>query len=373
MREVNCKVGVIAIAIGLLFFSVFILSCAQVESHPEVGDSVQQEVIPEPCFDRIDYSRPMDYVKLPASIGDAKHIRTIAKQLKRQTPETTLRAIGEWMSKNLSYDPNIAYNWRNFDQIIEAGMLGGCADHSIVFGALSRACDIPTVWVKTMDYDWIRNFQRYGPIGSWRGHMFLEVYIQDRWVLLDAQGMNLYEDYDPTSHFFPGGRYAYDKGADPYEVILSVRWDIWKKQTADYFARFDVSSLPGFGTGRDISGKGVYIVADSPVWQWVQDACASQGYRVRKSFNTGFDKYLPEARGNILIVTCVGERLVLPAEYQDEYLPIPENGIKSKLQTENYGIARQRLDDGTKVILIFGRDNESIHSAIEALSVDETE
>jgi hypothetical protein len=277
------------------------------------------------------------------------------------------------MSKNLSYDPNTAYHWRNFDGIIEDGTLGGCADHSIVFGALSRACGIPTVWVKTMDYDWIRNFKRHGPIGSWRGHVFLEVYIQDSWVLLDAQGMILYEDYDRTSPFFPGGRYAYDKGADPYELILSVRWGIWKKQTADYFARFDLSRLPGPGRGRDISGSGIYIVADSPVWQWVQKTCTSQGYRVRHSFNTGFDQYLPEARGNILIVACVGDRLVLPPKYHDEYLPIGEKEIKARLKTEGHGIARRRLDDGTRVILIFGRDNESIHRAVEVLSVGQTE
>lgn len=367
MCQGTCK------TVALLAICACLWSCAQLDSRPEVGTSARQQVIPEPRFDRIDYSNPRAYVRLPASTGNAKRIGIIAAQLKGETPEISLRAIGQWMNKNLSYDPNTAYRWRNFDQIIEDGTLGGCADHSIVFGALSRACGIPTVWVKTMDYDWIRDFKRHGPIGSWRGHVFLEVYIQDIWVLLDAQGMILYEDYDRTSHLFPGGRYAYDKGPDPYELILSVRWDRWKKQTADYFAGFDVSSLPGFGCGRDISETGIYIVADSPVWRWVQKACASQGYRVRKSFNTGFDKYLPQARGNILIVACVGDNLVLPGEYHDEYLPIAENDIKARLKTENHGIARRRLDDGTRVIMIFGRDNESIHRAVEVLSVEETE
>lgn len=229
-------------------------SCVQLHSRPAVGTLARQQVIPEPRFDCIDYSKPRNYLRFPASIGNAKHIGTIAARLKTQTPENSFRAIHQWMSKNLRYDPNAAYHWRDFDRIIDEGTLGGCADHSIVFGALSRACGIPTVWVKTMDYDWIRNFKRHGPIGSWRGHVFLEVYIRDNWVLLDAQGMILYEDYDRSSHFFPGGRYAYDKGGDPHELILSVQWDVWKKQTADYFAKFDVSSLPGFGPGRRVRG-----------------------------------------------------------------------------------------------------------------------
>lgn len=367
MRQGTCK------TVSLLVISACLLSCAQLHSRPEVGASAREQVIPEPRFERIDYSNPRAYVRLPASIGNAKHIGSIAAQLKRQTPETSFRAIHQWMSENLSYDPNAAYHWRNFDRIIDDGTLGGCADHSIVFGALSRACDIPTVWVKTMDYDWIRNFKWQGPIGSWRGHVFLEVYIQGNWVLLDAQGMILYEDYDRNSHFFPGGRYAYDKGGDPHELILSVEWAVWKKQTAVYFAKFDVSSLPGFGRGRDISGRGIYIVADSPVWQWVQKACTSQGYRVRKSFNTEFDTYLPEARGNILIVACVGDRVVLPGKYHDEYLPIAEKDIKARMKIKNQGIARRRLDDGTRIIMIYGGDNESIHRAVEVLCVEETE
>jgi hypothetical protein len=338
-----------------------------------VGTSALRQEIQMPRFDRIDYANPGAYLSLPASIGNSKRIRNISIQLKRQTLDTTLRAIHQWMSGNLIYDPNAAYQWRNFDQIIDDGTLGGCADHSIVFGALSRACGIPTVWVKTMDYDWIRDFKLHGPIGSWRGHVFLELYIQNRWLLLDAQGMILYEDYNTSSHFFPGRRYAYDKGSDPYDLILSVRWDLWKKQTAGYFSTFDISSLPGFGHGRDLSGKGVYLAADSPVWQWLQQACTSQGYRVRKSFNSGFEQFLPQARGNILIVACVGARLVLPAKFHDEYLPIAAGDIKARLNTENHGIARRQLDDGTRIILVFGRDNESIHTAVEELSLEDTE
>lgn len=328
---------------------------------------------PEPRFDRIDYSKPGAYLELPAGIGNAKKIESIAAKLKGKTPEKSLRAIDRWINKNLRYDPDAAYHWRNFEQIIEEGTLGGCADHSIIFGALSRACGIPTIWVKTMDYDWIHEFKQYGPIGSWRGHVFLEVYIQNKWVLLDAQGMTLYEDYDCSSHFFPGGRYAYDKGANPYELILSVRWETWKKQTAEYFTKFDVSRLPDFGPGRDISGTSIYIIADSPIWRWVQDACKSQRYRVRKSFNTGFEIFLPQARGNILIIACVENHIVLPEKYHNEYLPITEQEMKALLKTKENGIARGQLDDQTKVIMIFGKDNESVQKAVKTFSIEETE
>jgi len=367
MRQRICK------RTALFFVCICVLSCARQHSRTKRSASAQKDTIPVPSFDRIDYSKPGAYVRLPASLGNAERIKAIAGRLKRPTEEATFRAIHKWVSGNLTYDPNAAYNWRNFDQILAERMLGGCADHSIVFGALSRACGIPTVWVKTMDYDWIRDFKRHGPIGSWRGHVFLEVYVPDRWVLLDAQAMVLYDDYDRNSHFFPGGRYAYDKGADPYELILSVRWDLWKKQTADYFAGFDVSALPGFGRGRDISGNAVYIAADSPIWQQLQKACTSAGYRVRKCFNSEFNRYLPEARGNILIIACVGDRLVLPEKYHDEHLPITAGEIRVRLKTESHGIARRQLRDGTRIILIFGRDNESINKAVEVLSLDETE
>jgi hypothetical protein len=68
---------------------------------------------------------------------------------------------------------------------------------------------------------------------------------------LDDTQLVLYDDYDPKSRILPGNRYAYDKGGDPYELILSARWEIWKKQVRANFSNFDLSKLP-VGNGTDL-------------------------------------------------------------------------------------------------------------------------
>jgi hypothetical protein len=332
------------------------------------------EEVPAPVFDRIDYAKPQQYLALDPSIGNVDRIRKVASGLKGKTPEETLTAISRWMEGHLRYDPKWAYDWRDFDRIVDNGKYGGCADHAVVFGALTRACGIPCVWVKTMDIDWIREFKmNRGKCSSWRGHVYLEVYLRDRWMLLDASQMVLYEDYRPSERFLPpSNRYAYDKGADPYALVLSVRWELWKKQTAAHFIDFDLSKLP-FATreGRFLLDRdGVFVAADRPVYQWVQKRCTDLGHRVRMTFNTEYARILPRSRGNHLILTRVGDRLVLDKDYYDAYLPWSEKELAALLKKEDHGVLRRRLEDGTKVYLVYGKDLDAIRQAIDGLTLD---
>jgi transglutaminase-like putative cysteine protease len=327
------------------------------------------ESIPEPKFDRVDYARPREFLALLDSFGDINRIKSIANGLKTDSPEQTLMAIGKWIGKNLKYDDHAAYAWRDCGQIVDSKVYGGCADHALLYGALARACDIPTVWVKTMDADWIREFRNTGTCSSWRGHVFLEVFINGRWHLLDAQGGRIYDDYRTDARLLPGDRIAYDKGGDPRSMILSTDWERWKQQTARHFARFDLSTVPITG-GRRLGT--VYVVANSPVWQEVDKRIRSLGLECF-SFNNSYERFLGESRGGTLIVTCVGSEPVLPPRYRERFLPITEAELKAKVEAEGQGVVRKRLDDGTRLILIFGKDIPAIMEAIGPLKLDPEE
>ncbi len=329
--------------------------------------------VPPCAFDRIDYARPQSYLDLPASIGNAEHIRKIAATLSGKTPEDKLVAIGRWIDSHLRYDAQCAYAWRDFDGVVDEGKYGGCADHAVVFGALARASGIPCVWVKTMDIDWIREFRaNHGKCRSWRGHVFLEVYLHDRWMLLDASQLVLYEHYQSGEHFLPGKRYAYDKGGDPYALVLSPRWELWKKQTARQFADFDLARLPlATQEGRNLGDQGgVFVAADNPIYKWIATRCTDLGYRVRMTFNTDYGRILPRARGNYLILTYVGGRLVLDPDYYDRYLPWKIEDIQARATREGHGTLRRRLTDGTRVILLFGEDRDAIQQEVARLTLE---
>jgi hypothetical protein len=329
--------------------------------------------LPQPSFDRIDYAHPDKYLALPKTLGDAGRIRKAAATLPGKTPEEKLVSISRWVEKNLRYDPQCSYEWRDFDGVVDLGKYGGCADHAVVFGALARACGIPCVWVKTMDADWIREFQaNRGKCSSWRGHVYLEVYLRGRWALLDASRLVLYEDYRPGERLLPGNRYAYDKGGDPYELVLSSRWELWKKVTGAYFLDFDLAKLPlATQPGRQLGDQdGVFIAADNPVYKWLAKRCTDLGYRVRMSFNADYGRILPRSRGNYLVLTCVGDRLVLDREYHDAYLPWTAKELADLKEQGDHGVLRRRLTDGTRVYLIYGRDRDAIRRAIDEFTMD---
>ena len=133
-------------------------------------------------------------------------------------------------------------------------MFGGCADHAVVFTALARACGIPTVFVKTVDADWIRDFCTGKPSSSWHGHIFLEVFVSGSWRLLDASAMKIYEECASAMRILSSDRFACDKGCVPYLLVLSLDWERWKQQTAAYFSSFDLAQLPVRG-GRGLTSQ----------------------------------------------------------------------------------------------------------------------
>ena len=52
--------------------------------------------------------------------------------------------------------------------------------------------------VKTMDVPWIWDFKKGRTYKSWSGHVFLEIYLDDQWVLLDPGAKLFYDDYSPA-------------------------------------------------------------------------------------------------------------------------------------------------------------------------------
>ena len=145
-------------------------------------------VASEPTVNSIDYSNPEAYTAISDTLGSAQAIAEQASALKGNDARATIRNVLEWMDANLSYDGTKAYEWRNYDTVVEQGCYGGCADQAIVCGVLLKAAGVPTVWVKTMDVPWIWDLKKGRSFKSWSGHVFLEVYLDDQWVLLDPGG-----------------------------------------------------------------------------------------------------------------------------------------------------------------------------------------
>lgn len=328
---------------------------------------------PKPDFERVDHAHPEKYVSLLPSLGNEKAIREAAKDLAKPKPEETLAAVGAWIATNLRYDEQAAYAWRDFGAMCRDKTYGGCADHAVAFGALARACGIPTVWVKTMDADWIREFRRDPNdfSGSWRGHVFLEVHVDGRWKLLDASAGTIHDDYDVRSHLLPGNRWAYDKGGDPHALVLSPCWEDWKEQTRAHFRAFDLALLP-VAAGRPVGKRGdAYVAADNPGWEWVVRHCKEQGVGVARSGNdeADLDAWVPRSAGAALIVVWVGERHVIPSRH-GRFLLAGAARVKSWL-ADKPAVLRTGEVEGTRVILLCARTAADLKPLVDATRFDE--
>lgn len=331
--------------------------------------SAQTPAVPPPIFDRIDYKSPAKYLVLEPTLGRAESLRAVAAQLDGVTAEDKLRAVSSWMGAHLQTRTEAPYDhWRDFDEILKSGYLISCADTAVVFGALARAAGVPAVWVKAMDADWVRAY-RNGTAKTWVGHVFVEVYLRDKWALVDVSQSMIYDDYDPKSHLLPGNRYAYDKGGEPFSLILSMRAELWREQTGAFFKTLDLSLLP-IGGGHPLK-RTVSVVGDPALWPLLTARSHALGREVVSGFSRNFDHWLANAAGQFLIITVTENNYVLPPEYRDKYAPLPDATIEAALRDHASGYATRLLPDGTHVILLYGRDAAAIGSEIARLTLSD--
>jgi transglutaminase-like putative cysteine protease len=330
--------------------------------------------IPEPRLDRVDYAHPEKYLGLPATLGTKAGIEKIAGEVRGATPRDKLAGIGAWIDAHLTYDASTFDRWRDVDELVSDRTFGGCADHAELFGAIARACGIPTVWVKSLDLDWIAWFRAHPdePKG-WNGHVFVEVHVDGKWRLYDASQKVLYEDYDVRQRILPGHRLAYDKGGDPYELLLSTRWDDWRKQTRRFVQTLDISLVPVGEAPKppidDPPGR-TYVAATHPAWQWVVDRCNALHLTMGSlSGNGGWERWLPSARRGILIVPAVNGKTVLPETYWP-LLPVQPPQMTEALGGKPSAVVRRKAADGTDVVLVMARDDDALRAALAVLSIE---
>jgi hypothetical protein len=201
-----------------------------------------------PYFDAIDYSRPEAYCQVnPSFAGDEKSIMRVSEGLRSANQEAILGAIWRWVRDNLPAEQKQTdYRWRTVSEILERGFYYGCAEHALVYGSLSRGCGIPTAWVKSLDVPWIRSFVLSGAFNGRSGHVYLQIFVSSNWCLLDATQDELFDCYSTRERLLSGRnvqRYAYDKGGGARELVLSLDWELWKKETRRFFNKFDLEEL----------------------------------------------------------------------------------------------------------------------------------
>jgi hypothetical protein len=320
--------------------------------------------VPSPDFDRVDHDDLRAALRLPRTLGSRQLIRDVAREIQGATIEQKLASISAWMNDHLVLDATAAYHWRDVETVLDEGRYGGCADQALVFGAIARASGIPVVWVKTMDIEWIQAFVMGPEPDVWSGHVFLEVWTGAEWDLYDVAEARLWDDYNTATREFPGRRYGYDKGVDPYELVLSTRWLEWKEQTRAYFRSFDAQVY------RDLPHRGAVVVAgDNPGYDQAYARMYWAGYDPSLGGNAAFDEWMPAAVGHTLVVLSLGGRDVLPEPYRSRYVGGSfADRIAQKRPGTPWWVDQHEAEDSTTVWLVYGATAQDLEKAISTLA-----
>ncbi len=298
----------------------------------------------------IDYKKPDRYAKIPKSAGNHSQIRKLAASLRDRKAEQTLRNIHTFIAAQVSHVPFDGWgpNHRNFDELVRGFDHRGCASHALLFCNLARACGLPTVYMKSSRHEWIRKYVATGETGDFSGHVFLEVFLDGKWKLLDAQGMRIWDTYDPSDPELPGGLLASEKGWDHYAMVHSTRRDLYIAEAKERWRGFDVSKLRKNKTpGRSLLPP-VFAVTLSGEWRALAERIPGL-----RSFDLGYwKKTIPSVRGNIFIVTSMGGRVEVPPEEAEAWLPVTLAQLKKDSEAGKSSVRTRRLEDGTLVVLL---------------------
>lgn len=310
----------------------------------------------DPRLDRIDYTNPKAQLVVGGQTGAGQRARGITAQLvaKGRTPEGTLSQIVRWVGRNLRTDRNKAKTFRPIEQILKDGSVGGDADRVMVMGVFARLAGIPAVWVKSLHEDWIRTQKRkQRPIqAAGGGRTFLEVHLGGRWQLLDPVTARLYADYDVKVTRLPGGHIAYDKGGDPYTLVLGNRFELWRGQVLTYLRRLQLPR-DRWATSKDLLASWrVFVTGDRGAATYARDACKTLGFLVSRASGSNQAAALKRARGKTLMVTVSRGVPTLPQQLWAQYLgrDVADLYKAGKKPAKPWTV--KTLSDGTRVILI---------------------
>lgn len=157
----------------------------------------------QPAFG-IDYTHPKKYLAQGkqsqiSNPGVVDHLRSDEQSMAH------LGDIYRWLKREFT-----RYSARGktigvvtVDQLLKERRLGGCHDYGLVFAAVARELGYPAVMARTVSLAWVKRSQARQK-GTHVGHVFVEVYLNGKWVLIDSTNGYYVEDgYDPADAVIP--------------------------------------------------------------------------------------------------------------------------------------------------------------------------
>jgi len=175
-----------------------------------------------PQFTNPDYAHPEKYLRQDAQTQRTPLILKIARTISNGKNSQALAEICAAIHNRTHYErpPYAPLFVSSADDILSRGYVTGCTNFAIAFATLARAKGIPAIVIDSAQVDWAK---KGASLESVSGHFFAEVFVNDKWLLVDPTVGVLYPGYNPKNPCLPKRYYAFAKGLSV--IDMGIRSD----------------------------------------------------------------------------------------------------------------------------------------------------
>lgn len=182
----------------------------------------------------IEYEKPEKYL-LPGEQSDLndkyfEEIKTIIG-----TPEkniTSILTICHWFNQNFIFSNagGSMIGKKTVNELYKDKTFYGCHSAALVISSVLREFGFPTIMIETASIAWAYDYN-YNTNQAFVGHVMTEVYVEDRWILLD-NNCTYVEDYNSMNSFIPTASQESSQGLFTYAKGIDI-WNYGVKDESD--------------------------------------------------------------------------------------------------------------------------------------------
>ena len=211
---------------SLLIFLLITFSCKKTDNGLDNNEKDY------PCnlnMENYDYSFRIEYDNrqlylTPGTQSDLNN--EYLEEIRRDigTPEFSIPGIlnvCDWFNHNFSFENagGGMIGKKTVNELYESKTFYGCHSAALVISSILREFGFPTVMIETASVEWAYDYYN-GDTQSFSGHVMTEVYVLEKWILLDNNG-TFVENYDFTNPFISTMNdqdlFTYAKGKDIWD------------------------------------------------------------------------------------------------------------------------------------------------------------
>lgn len=211
-----------------------------------------------PDYDNPDLFRQQDaQTALPEErIAEARAIPGEGEEAIKQI-DNFIRHSTPRIEKEIIQSKELPIFTRTADDILQSGYVTGCTECAVLFATLARAKGIPAIIIDAAGQNLNpvdERFQKKENFKDVGGHFLVEVYVNDKWMLVDPSAGALYRNYDPRNPCLPqndryGGLtfFAFAKGLSPIDIGITE-----KNHNRLQYVAFDKGESPYVAPEREM-------------------------------------------------------------------------------------------------------------------------